>query len=187
MVIAIFANSFRADTMREVKRIVEFLRSKDIHVVLSRELHHEPWGREFPSVTEYENQDENRIDFAISLGGDGTFLTTASLIGHLDVPILGINCGHLGFLSEVKVEHAEEILEQLINQHYTIEQRTMLEVSSNASDKILFPLALNEVAVLKQGLSSMISVETYLNGEFLHTYKADGLLLATPTGSTACI
>lgn len=185
MVIAIFANSFRADTMREVKRIVEFLRSKGIHVVLSRELHHEPWGREFPSVTEYENQDENRIDFAISLGGDGTFLTTASLIGHLDVPILGINCGHLGFLSEVKVEHAEEILEQLINQQYTIEQRTMLEVSSNASDKILFPLALNEVAVLKQGLSSMISVETYLNGEFLHTYKADGLLLATPTGSTA--
>ena len=185
MVIAIFANSFRADTMREVKRIVEFLRSKGIHVVLSRELHHEPWGREFPSVTEYENQDENRIDFAISLGGDGTFLTTASLVGHLDIPILGINCGHLGFLSEVRTENAESILNELINQHYTIEQRTMLEVSCHANDKILSPYALNEVAVLKQGLSSMISVETYLNGEFLHTYKADGLLLATPTGSTA--
>lgn len=185
MTIAIFANSFRSEAMREVKHVVEFLRARDIDIVLSHELHREALWREYASVSDYENQVDNRIDFAISIGGDGTFLTTASLIGHLDVPILGVNCGHLGFLSEVKVEHVEEILDQLINQQYTIEQRSMLEVSCVASDKILLPLALNEVAVLKQGLSSMISVETYLNGEYLHTYKADGLLLATPTGSTA--
>ncbi len=185
MTIAIFANSFRSEAMREVKHVVEFLRARDIDIVLSHELHREALWREYASVSDYENQADNRIDFAISIGGDGTFLTTASLIGHLDVPILGVNCGHLGFLSEVKVEHVEEILDQLINQQYTIEQRSMLEVSCVASDKILLPLALNEVAVLKQGLSSMISVETYLNGEYLHTYKADGLLLATPTGSTA--
>ena len=185
MTIAIFANSFRSEAMREVKHVVEFLRARDIDIVLSHELHREALWREYASVSDYENQADNRIDFAISIGGDGTFLTTASLVGHLDVPILGVNCGHLGFLSEVKVEHVEEILDQLINQQYTIEQRSMLEVSCVASDKILLPLALNEVAVLKQGLSSMISVETYLNGEYLHTYKADGLLLATPTGSTA--
>ena len=185
MTIAIFANSFRSEAMREVKHVVEFLRARDIDIVLSHELHREALWREYASVSDYENQADNRIDFAISIGGDGTFLTTASLIGHLDVPILGVNCGHLGFLSEVKVEHVEEILDQLINQQYTIEQRSMLEVSCVAGDKILLPLALNEVAVLKQGLSSMISVETYLNGEYLHTYKADGLLLATPTGSTA--
>lgn len=185
MTIAIFANSFRSEAMHEVKHVVEFLRARDIDIVLSHELHREALWREYASVSDYENQVDNRIDFAISIGGDGTFLTTASLIGHLDVPILGVNCGHLGFLSEVKVEHVEEILDQLINQQYTIEQRSMLEVSCVASDKILLPLALNEVAVLKQGLSSMISVETYLNGEYLHTYKADGLLLATPTGSTA--
>lgn len=185
MIIAIFANSFRSETLREVKRIIDFLRARGIEVVLSHELHQEPFGRDFNSVDEYTEQTSNQIDFALSIGGDGTFLTTASLVGHLDIPILGVNCGHLGFLSEVQTENAEEILDQLINQQYTIEKRTMLEVSCHANYKILSPYALNEVAVLKQGLSSMISVETYLNGEFLHNYKADGLLLATPTGSTA--
>lgn len=185
MKIAIFANSFRSETVREVKHIIDFLLARGIEIVLSHELHQEPFGREFTSLDEYSEQNCTQIDFALSIGGDGTFLTTASLVGHLDIPILGINCGHLGFLSEVKTENAEQILDQLINQQYTIEKRTMLEVSCHANYKILSPYALNEVAVLKQGLSSMISVETYLNGEFLHTYKADGLLLATPTGSTA--
>lgn len=185
MTIAIFANSFRSETVREVKHVIEYLRANDIPIVLSHELHQEPFGRDFTSMDEFSVENSDQIDFALSVGGDGTFLTTASLVGHLDIPILGINCGHLGFLSEVQTDNVEEILGQLINQQYTLEKRTMLEVTCAANDKILSPYALNEVAVLKQGLSSMISVETYLNGELLHTYKADGLLLATPTGSTA--
>ena len=185
MTIAIFANPLRSETLRELKRVLEYMQQRDVKVVLSHELHQEPFGRDYASVDEYTENSDERIDFAISIGGDGTFLTTASLIGHLDVPILGINCGHLGFLAEVQTTNTEEILEQLINHQYTIEKRSMLEISCPAIDKILSPYALNEVAVLKQGLSSMISVDTYLNGEFLHTYKADGLLLATPTGSTA--
>jgi NAD+ kinase len=185
MVIAIFGNTLRAETISEVKHIVEFLQLRDITVVLSPELRHDVFSRDLPSVEDYISTTGESIDFAISVGGDGTFLTTASMVGHLDIPILGINCGHLGYLAEVQTDNVDVILDQLINNQYTIEKRSVLEVSSSKGGKIASPFALNEVAVLKSGLSSMITVEVTLNGEFLHSYKADGLLIATPTGSTA--
>ena len=160
MTIAIFGNTLRSETIREVKHIIEFLQLRGVNIVLSQELRRDAFYREFPSVADYISQTGETIDFALSVGGDGTFLTTASLIGHLDIPILGINCGHL-------------------------EKRHMLEVTCQQDGKIAAPYALNEVAVLKSGLSSMITVDVTLNGEFLHNYKADGLLIATPTGSTA--
>jgi NAD+ kinase len=91
----------------------------------------------------------------------------------------------LGYLAEVQTENIDTVLEQLIGNHYTIEQRRMLEVTCQQDGKIASPYALNEVAILKSGLSSMITVDVTLNGEYLHNYKADGLLIATPTGSTA--
>ena len=103
----------------------------------------------------------------------------------MDIPILGINCGHLGYLAEVQTDNIDVVLDQLISNKYTIEQRRMLEVTCQQDGKIASPYALNEVGILKSGLSSMITVEVSLNGEFLHNYKADGLLIATPTGSTA--
>ena len=185
MVIAIFGNTLRSETIREVKHIVEFLQLRGVDIVLSQELRHDAFNREFPSVEDYISHTGESIDFALSVGGDGTFLTTASLVGHLDIPILGINCGHLGYLAEVQTENIDAVLDQLISNNYTIEQRRMLEVSCQYDGKIASPFALNEVAVLKSGLSSMITIDVTLNGEFLHNYKADGLLLATPTGSTA--
>jgi NAD+ kinase len=107
------------------------------------------------------------------------------LVGHLDIPILGINCGHLGYLAEVQTDNIDAVLDQLITNNYTIEQRRMLEVTCQQGGKIVSPYALNEVAILKSGLSSMITIDVSLNDEFLHKYKADGLLVATPTGSTA--
>ena len=185
MVIAVFGNTLRQETIREVKHIVDFLRQRDVDIVLSHELRHEAFNREFPSVEDYISQTGETIDFALSVGGDGTFLTTAALVGHLDIPILGINCGHLGYLAEVQTEGIDAVLDQLITNNYTIEQRRMLEVTCQQEGKIVSPFALNEVAILKSGLSSMITVDVTLNGEFLHNYKADGLLIATPTGSTA--
>lgn len=185
MTIAIFGNTLRSETIREVKHIVEFLQLRGVNIVLSQELRHEAFNREFPSVEDYVAHTEDSIDFALSVGGDGTFLTTASLVGHLDIPILGINCGHLGYLAEVQTDTIDAVLDQLITNNYTIEQRRMLEVTSQQGGKIVSPYALNEVAILKSGLSSMITVDVTLNGEFLHNYKADGLLVATPTGSTA--
>ena len=185
MTIAIFGNTLRSETIREVKHIVEFLQLRGVNIVLSQELRHEAFNREFPSVEDYVAHTEDSIDFALSVGGDGTFLTTAALVGHLDIPILGINCGHLGYLAEVQTDTIDAVLDQLITNNYTIEQRRMLEVTCQQGGKIVSPYALNEVAILKSGLSSMITVDVTLNGEFLHNYKADGLLVATPTGSTA--
>ena len=185
MTIAIFGNTLRPETIREVKHIVEFLQLRGVNVVLSQELRHDAFNREFPSVEDYIAHTDESIDFALSVGGDGTFLTTASLVGHLDIPILGINCGHLGYLAEVQADTIDAVLDQLITNSYTIEQRRMLEVTCQQGGKIVSPYALNEVAILKSGLSSMITIDVSLNGEFLHKYKADGLLVATPTGSTA--
>ena len=185
MTIAIFGNTLRPETLREVRHIIDLLQQSGVNIVLSQELRQEAYNREFPSVEDYVAQTGESIDFALSLGGDGTFLTTASLVGHLDIPILGINCGHLGYLAEVHTESLEKVLEQLINNNYTIEQRRLLEVSCQYEGKIVSPYALNEVAILKSGLSSMITVDVTLNGGPLHNYKADGLLIATPTGSTA--
>lgn len=185
MTIAIFGNTLRSETIREVKHIVKFLQLRGVDIVLSQELRHEAFNREFPSVEDYVAHTNESIDFALSVGGDGTFLTTASLIGHLDIPILGINCGHLGYLAEVQTDNIDAVLDQLITNNYTIEQRRMLEVTCQQGGKIVSPYALNEVAILKSGLSSMITIDVSLNGEFLHNYKADGLLVATPTGSTA--
>ncbi len=185
MTIALFGNTLRSDTMREVAHIIEFIQLRGIDVALSQELRQDINLRQFPLVDDYTHQTGEDIDFALSVGGDGTFLTTAAMVGHLNIPILGINCGHLGFLAEAQIDNVDLILEQLINNQYTIEQRSMLEVTCSVGGYIAAPYALNEVAVLKQGLSSMIAIETYLNGELLHTYKADGLLIVTPTGSTA--
>jgi len=185
MTIAIFGNTLRPETIREVKHIVEFLQLRGVNVVLSQELRHDAFNREYPSVEDYIAHSDDSIDFALSVGGDGTFLTTASLVGHLDIPILGINCGHLGYLAEVQTDTIDAVLDQLITNSYTIEQRRMLEVTCQQGGKIVSPYALNEVAILKSGLSSMITIDVSLNGEFLHKYKADGLLVATPTGSTA--
>ncbi len=185
MTIAIFGNTLRSETIREVKHIVDFLQLRGVNIVLSQELRHDAFNREFPSVEDYIAHTDESIDFALSVGGDGTFLTTASLVGHLDIPILGINCGHLGYLAEVQTDNIDAVLDQLITNNYTIEQRRMLEVTCQQGGKIVSPYALNEVAILKSGLSSMITIDVSLNGEFLHKYKADGLLVATPTGSTA--
>ena len=185
MTIAIFGNTLRQETIREVRHVVEFLQLRGVDIVLSQELRHEAFNREFLSVEDYISQTGEVIDFAISVGGDGTFLTTASLVGHLDIPILGINCGHLGYLAEVQMDNIDAVLDQLITNNYTIEQRRMLEVTCQQGGKIVSPYAHNEVAILKSGLSSMITLDVALNGENLHNYKADGLLIATPTGSTA--
>ena len=141
MVIAIFGNTLRAETISEVKHIVEFLQLRDITVVLSPELRHDVFSRDLPSVEDYISTTGESIDFAISVGGDGTFLTTASMVGHLDIPILGINCGHLGYLAEVQTDNVDVILDQLINNQYTIEKRSVLEVSSSKGGKIASPFA----------------------------------------------
>ncbi|MDR1592071.1 MAG: NAD kinase [Prevotellaceae bacterium] len=124
-------------------------------------------------------------DLAVSIGGDGAYLGTAAQIGAFEIPILGINTGHLGFLAEVSDSDIEHVFKEALNGQYKVEERTVLRAEWTGRQSDTVPFALNEVAALKQDLSSMINIETCIDGEFLHTYQADGLIIATPTGSTA--
>lgn len=124
-------------------------------------------------------------DFVICLGGDGTFLKAASAVGNKNIPILGINIGRLGFMAEVSPNEIEAAVRAIYHKEYEIEERTILQVNKEAlSSKDLYPCALNEIVVLKHDNSSMIAITTHINGEFLTTYQADGLIVSTPTGST---
>jgi len=121
------------------------------------------------------------VDLALSAGGDGTFLRTAAAVGNLDIPVLGINTGRLGFLADVNFSDLKETLHEIFADEYEIEERSLLEI---AVDEELFRV-LNEVAILKQDTASMLTIHTYINNDFLTSYQADGLVVATPTGSTA--
>ena len=185
MVIAIFGNAMKNNTLIEVSHILEFMAAHGVQVLLSQELRQELQLREYPAFSEEAQEGDEPVDFAMSVGGDGTFLTTAAAVGSRNIPIVGVNCGHLGFLADVQTKDVDIIMRQLIEGQYTIEQRSLLRVCCGRQDLIMSPYALNEVALMKQGMSSMISVEVSANSEFLHNYHADGLVLSTPTGSTA--
>ncbi len=183
MTIAIFGNWYKKSTLDEVAHILEFMNMRDVNVVLSKELRDEMNLRDQYAL--FGSETNEAVDFALSVGGDGTFLYTASQIGDKNIPILGINYGNLGFLADVQAHDVDRICDQLVNNNYSIEQRAVLQVTPSEAGNIQIPFALNEVAVMKQELSSMITVEANLNGEYLNTYKADGLVISTPTGSTA--
>lgn len=125
-------------------------------------------------------------EMALSVGGDGTFLRTAASIGASGIPIVGINAGHLGFLADVPVKDIPTALPAILEEkQYTVEHRSLLQLSIPDCVQHYQPFALNEVAVLKRDQSSMVSVSVWVDGIFLNQYDADGLVIATPTGSTA--
>ena len=124
-------------------------------------------------------------DMAISIGGDGTFLRTTSAIGKKNIPILGINAGRLGFLADVGEKDLEETFFDIFSGNYRIEYRSQLQLSTEHKEYKGFNYALNEIAILKQDTASMITVHAHINGEYLTSYEADGLIVSTPTGSTA--
>lgn len=129
--------------------------------------------------------DKFEADYAVCMGGDGTFLGVASRVGEKQIPILGINTGRLGFLAAFSSDDIEEAVDDLYSGRACVEERSVLQLSCDDEQLADHPFALNEIAVLKHDISSMISIHTSINGEYLTTYQADGLILGTPTGSTA--
>lgn len=127
---------------------------------------------------------DNSIDCLISLGGDGTLLDTLTMVRDKNIPVLGINFGRLGFLASIGKEHLQTAIQSLVKRSFVIDKRTLMHL--DASEELFgdVPYALNEFAIHKTDISPMIKIHTYLNGEFLNTYWADGLIVATPTGST---
>ncbi len=124
------------------------------------------------------------IDCLISLGGDGTLLDTVTLVKDSGIPVLGINYGRLGFLASIGKEELHSALNALVNRKYVLDKRTLLHLEADMPLFDDMPYALNEFTLHKKDTSPMIKIHTYLNGEFLNTYWADGLIVATPTGST---
>jgi len=125
------------------------------------------------------------LDIMFSIGGDGTVLETVSIIRDKGIPIAGINSGRLGFLANISKTQMEKTLRDILQNNFTVENRALLELKSNRTIFNDFNIALNEITVHKKDTSSMIAIDTIVNGELLTTYWADGLIIATPTGSTA--
>ncbi len=137
-----------------------------------------------PSIFYDSTNLDSSIDFLISLGGDGTLLDTVTLVKNKNIPILGINFGRLGFLASMGHEEFRSAIQALLDRTYVIVQRSLIHLDANKELFNNMPYGLNEFAIHKTDTSPMIKIHTYLNGEFLNTYWADGVIVATPTGST---
>ena len=146
-----------------------------------KETIHLPAGTSFFSLSEHLTEE---IEFIISLGGDGTLLDTVTLVRNKNIPIMGINFGRLGFLASIGREEVKSAVKAIVQRTYIVDKRTMIHLDADLPLFGNVPYALNEFSIHKRDIAPMIKIHTYLNGEFLNTYWADGLIVATPTGST---
>ena len=184
----IYGNVYQTKKSKYVARILETLRTLQVNVLIEKQFANFLAHNLHIDIADYSlfcPEEKNAApDAAISIGGDGTFLTTASQLGLTGVPILGINTGRLGFLADVSPDDIAPALRRLCDGDYIIEPHSVLAVEIDGNPFEERPFALNEVAVLKHDNSSLIEIETTVNGELLNKYMADGLIVCTPTGST---
>lgn len=184
---ALFGNEYQAKKSVAVERTIDYLRAHDAELYIDRPYYEflvrqsddEVWCS---GVFDKYNFD---VDFAISLGGDGTFLRAASRVGAKGIPVLGVNMGRLGFLSDVLPLEVEKALDEIFEGQYKLEEHTVIKVEAEGEPIEGNPYALNDIALLKRVDASMITIRCSVNGEYLVTYQADGLIVSTPTGSTA--
>lgn len=187
MTIAIFGNILRPVIISHIKALLDFSKVVGITLQLDEELYDfaKAYNNEITAETEIINSNNFSADIALSIGGDGTFLTTAARVGRKNIPILGVNTGRLGFLTDVAGENLIPTMESIIAGNHTIEERTLLTLEAKDGTPFSYPMALNDISILKQESSSMISINVSLNNEPVNRYQADGLVISTPTGSTA--
>lgn len=186
MKIGIFGNSYQTEgQIKEIFRILKDHQADvyiypDFYEYIHQNFHIECMPSQLIDVQDYS------LDIALSIGGDGTFLRTASIIGKRNIPILGINTGRLGFLAETNEHDLEKTLVEIFSGEYDTEKRMMLELSvENGDIDRNSRYALNEIAILKQDTAAMLTIHAEIDGEYLNSYQSDGLIVATPTGSTA--
>ncbi len=188
MRVAIFGNTYHDIKSAQTIRLIELLQERGAELCIDSRYYEflvAHTAIDLPLAELIEGYDFE-ADVALSIGGDGTFLNTAERVGDKGIPILGINTGRLGFLADVSQEEIEQVVDDLFARDYQVEERSVLQFATESMpSEITHPFALNEITVLKRASSSMIAIHTYINGNFLNTYQADGLIVATPTGSTA--
>lgn len=164
------------------KNNVEMIIESHFLIMLNEKKIVENKYKTFTSHTELDSS----FDMLISIGGDGTILRAATLVRDSDIPILGINAGRLGFLASVQKENIASFMQFVIDKKYTISKRTLLSLTCTPPNKSIDEInfAMNEITVSRKDTTSMITIDTYLNEEYLNSYWADGLIISTPTGST---
>lgn len=183
---AIFGNSHQKARLPYIKLLLKQLKEHDCAIAIEKEflsfLERE-LGEDVKADEEINNA-KFEANYAISVGGDGTFLSTAAWIRDKNIPVIGINTGHLGFMADARASDAGKIIDGISQGQFMIEKRSLLRLCVEGGGLNVYPVALNEVAILKHEDSSMISINTSIDDHFLATYRADGLLVSTPTGST---
>lgn len=184
---AIFGNTYQPKKSASIQQILACLADHQAEVLMERSFYNFLTDARQVVLSDIRVFDDNAFeaDFAISMGGDGTFLRTASLVGRKEIPILGVNTGRLGFLADINVNDIEHTITALCTDDFSVETRAAIQVETDGEPLQGYPCALNDVAILKRDNASMITIHANINGEPLTTYMADGLIMSTPTGSTA--
>lgn len=190
MRILIFGQHVNTMQLEYIREFFEAVENEDMHVSIysayrEQLAQHIKLSDRFVPFEGQSDFDKAKIDCVITLGGDGTILQAVTLIRDREIPILGVNMGRLGFLATIENKFAAQAIHQLARGMYTIEDRAMLYLESPADIFEGERFALNDFTIHKRDTSSMITIRVYVNGDFLTTYWADGLIVATPTGSTA--
>lgn len=184
---ALFGNVYQVKKSASIQKVLSMLSEFGAELSIDQEYYQfltEGQHLNVPVANVFSDNDFN-ADFAISMGGDGTFLQTAARIGDRNIPILGVNMGRLGFLADIAPDEIESCLRALYEDNYAVENRRVIQVSAEGEPLEGFNCALNDVAILKRDSASMISIRASIDGVYLTTYQADGLIISTPTGSTA--
>lgn len=185
---AIFGNEFQAKKSLAIHKIVAILQQHEAEIIMDRPFYRfVTEGQHMDiSVDEVFEGDDFNADFAISMGGDGTLLKTAARVYAKSIPVVGVNIGRLGFLADVNPSDIEKAVTALYKGKYKVHEHNVIKIETENGDGVQgSPYALNDIAVLKRDLASMISIRVNVNNDYLMTYQADGLIVTTPTGSTA--
>ena len=184
---ALFGNEFHSDKSFAVQRVLNFLKTHDAEVYIDR-----PYYDFLSKVLQLDtwcsgvfDNDYFDADFVISLGGDGTMLRAANRVGAKEIPVLGINMGRLGFLADVLPDEIDTALQEIYTGQYKIEEHSVIMIETDGEFLEGSPYALNDIALLKRDNASMITIRCCVDGDYLVTYQADGLIVSTATGSTA--
>ena len=186
--IGIIAKQNKPEAISITRNLVEWLRPKKIEVYIEEEmekLFHPPLSGPYLNPNKRENIPA-LVDMIIVLGGDGTILSVARLVGNHEVPILGVNLGGLGFLTEIHLDELYRVLEKVIQGDFKTDERVVLNAAVIRKGKRVAEFTvLNDAVINKGALARIIDIETTINGEYVTTFKSDGLIISTPTGSTA--
>ena len=184
---ALFGKEFQAGKTVSIHRLIDSLKARGAEIYIERTFFRyitSALGMEVEVSGVFDNYNFD-VDFVISIGGDGTFLRAASMVGSKGTPIIGVNTGRLGFLADIHPDEIDHAIAEIADGHYAVEPHAVIMVEADGEIIEGSPFALNDIAVLKRDNAAMISVRTCINGEYLVTYQADGLIVSTPTGSTA--